>query len=93
MKKRIQFTWVDVDQDESGRRCIQELQGGGLTSPTIVFGDGTHFLEPSNAELAEKLGLQLRATRSVYDVLILGGGPAGLSAPIYAARDSGTWGR
>lgn len=66
---------------------MEEVQGGGRTIPTIVFPHGSYPFQPSNAELAAKLGLQSRTSRSVYDLLALGGGPAGLSAAIYAARE------
>ena len=84
---RVQYDWIDVDEDASGLRFVEELQGGGRTIPTIVFDDGSHVLEPSNEELARKLGLNLEADRGFYDLAIVGGGPAGLAAAIYAARE------
>ena len=49
--------------------------------------DGSNLAEPTNEELADKLGLRRRADRERYDLLILGGGPTGLTAAIYAARE------
>ena len=84
---RVGFNWVDVDQDPVGLQFVERLQNGGRTIPTIVFGEGDFLLEPTDEELARKLGLSLQADRSFYDLAIVGGGPAGLAAAIYAARE------
>ena len=84
---RVAYDGVDIDQDEEGLRYVEELQGGGRTIPTVVFGDGSALFEPSNEELAAKLGLSLEAERAFYDVATIGGGPAGLATAIYAARE------
>lgn len=84
---RVDFKWVDIDQDQAGLQLVERLQQGGRTIPTIVFGEGDFLLEPSDEELAQKLGLSLQADRAFYDVAIVGGGPAGLAAAIYAARE------
>ncbi len=86
-EQRVAYDWIDIDADPEGLRFVEELQGGGRTIPTIVFADGSHLLEPSNDELAQKLGLRLKAERSYYDLLIIGGGPTGLTSAMYAARE------
>ena len=53
-----------------------------------MFPDGSHLAEPSNEELAEKLGLERTAMQHAYDLIIVGGGPAGLTTSIYAAREN-----
>ena len=66
---------------------VEEINNGMRVVPTIVFPDGDVLIEPSNANLAEKLGLSTRAARTYYDVVIIGAGPAGLTAGIYTSRE------
>ncbi len=86
--QRVSFEWHDIEVDPDGIRVVQERNGGNNVIPTIVFPDGTHLAEPSNEELAEKLGLERAAMMHVYDLVIVGGGPAGLTTSIYAAREN-----
>ncbi|MGB4688977.1 MAG: FAD-dependent oxidoreductase, partial [Candidatus Nanopelagicales bacterium] len=85
--QRIAYTYVDLEAKPEEIATVLELNGGKQIIPTIVFPDGTHIAEPSNEELAEKLGLTRDAASSTYDVVIIGGGPTGLTTAIYAARE------
>ncbi|HET9051159.1 MAG TPA: FAD-dependent oxidoreductase [Candidatus Dormibacteraeota bacterium] len=86
-EQRVPYSWVDVDADADGLRRVQEIQNGGRTIPTLVFGDGSSLVNPADADIARKLGLPLEARRRLYDLAIAGGGPAGLAAAMYAARE------
>jgi len=86
--QRIPFEWHDIEVDPDGVRTVQERNDGNDIIPTIIFPDGSHLSEPSNEELAEKIGLERTAMMHVYDLIIVGGGPAGLTTSIYAAREN-----
>ena len=86
-EQRVHYDWIDVDKDPSALDYVKEVNDGKQIIPTIVFEDGSILVEPTNAELATKLGISPKARREYYDLVIVGAGPTGLAAAIYTARE------
>ena len=84
---QIPYKWVNIEDDDQARAYVVELNNGKRIIPTITFDDGSFLTEPTNAELAKKLGLTTRDPHDFHDVTIIGAGPAGLTSAIYNARD------
>lgn len=86
-RNRVPYEWVDVDSDAPARALAESLAGDVTHLPVVIFLDGTHLVAPTSAELAAKAGLQTHANRPFYDVVVIGGGPAGLANAVYAASE------
>ena len=87
-ERRVLYSWVYIGQDEAGRQYVQDANDGKQIIPTIVFfEDGSILVEPSNAELASKLGINPQASQPFYNLIVIGGGSAGLTPAMYAARE------
>ena len=58
-EKNISYNWVDIDEDADANKEVERLNNGNQVVPTIIFEDGSMLVEPSNAQLAEKLGISV----------------------------------
>ncbi len=86
-RNQVPYRWLDLETDDAARRLAERLEPGTPHLPLVVFPDGGHLAEPTLAELAARIGLQTRAEQPFYDLLVVGGGPAGLAAAVYGASE------
>ena len=83
----VPYSWYDVERDAEGQRLLDLAGATAADLPLVLVPEGETLRSPSTLELASALGLRTRAERPLYDVCIVGGGPAGLAAAVYAASE------
>jgi thioredoxin reductase (NADPH) len=83
----VPYQWVDLDADPTARAMVEAMPDGLRKLPVVLFPDGNAMVQPTPLEVAERLGMQTHAKSEQYDFIVIGGGPAGLGAAVYAASE------
>jgi thioredoxin reductase (NADPH) len=89
-RHQVPFRWLDIeraDRDAEVRTAVEALGKDKKTLPLVLFPDGSSLNAPQTTELAERIGLKLRTDTNFFDLIIIGGGPAGLAAAVGAASE------
>jgi thioredoxin reductase (NADPH) len=86
-RNRVPARWLDVERDAEARELLTVAQVEPDRLPVALLEDGTVLEKPSLLELAERLGIAVRPAQDHYDLVIVGGGPAGLAAAVYGGSE------
>jgi len=88
-KNRALFKWIDVETDPEVDQLLKHFGMTEADTPVVALGDGDLLLlrNPSNRQLADAIGIHQPVEEAVYDLVVVGAGPAGLAAAVYAASE------
>jgi len=86
-KNRVLFTWLDLEGDPAVNQLLQQFGVTEADTPIVACAHCLVLRNPSNRELAEKIGIRRPVEHDVYDLAIVGSGPAGLAAAVYGASE------
>lgn len=86
-RNHVPYQWIDIDVDTAMKELVAGLTSDVNRLPVVFLTDGTSLTAPTSTELAAKVGLQVQARRPFYDLVIVGGGPAGLANAVYGASE------
>ena len=86
-RSQIPYKWLDIERDSDAKQLVESISEGRPRLPVLFFPDGTSLVDPDLRTLADRVGLTTRAEQPFYDLLIIGAGPAGLTAAVYAASE------
>ncbi|MBO0830634.1 MAG: FAD-dependent oxidoreductase [Actinobacteria bacterium] len=85
-RNMVPYRWYGRDEPE-GRRLLEAAEADDQRLPVVITPDGSRLIEPSDSELAGKVGLATNPSAKFYDLIVIGGGPAGLGAALYGASE------
>ncbi len=86
-RNQIPYQWLDIELSAEAEKLATFANCDRLSLPLVLFTDGSSLLQPSIVQVAEKIGLRTQAEKPFYDLIIVGGGPAGLAAAVYGASE------
>jgi thioredoxin reductase (NADPH) len=86
-RNQIPYVWLDPERNDEAIQLLERYKLDDRKLPAVLFPDGTALVQPSQTELAGRIGLRTQAEKDFYDVVIVGAGPAGLAAAVYAASE------
>ncbi|HEX5234197.1 MAG TPA: FAD-dependent oxidoreductase [Silvibacterium sp.] len=86
-RNQVPYIWLDPERENEAFQLLERYQLADRKLPAVLFPDGSSIVQPTQEELAEKIGLHTHAEKDFYDLVIAGGGPAGLAAAVYAASE------
>jgi thioredoxin reductase (NADPH) len=86
-RNHVPYRWLDVERDPDARQLVELSGATAAELPLVLMPDGAALRSPTTVALAEALGLRTQAEQPLYDLCIVGGGPAGLAAAVYAASE------
>jgi len=86
-RNQVPYQWLDLETDPEAKQLDTLIGGEGHAYPIVIFGDGSILEQPSTSAIAERIGLRGHADVPLYDVVIVGAGPSGLAAAVYAASE------
>lgn len=81
------YQWYDLETSDRGKELMALNNLEPKDAPFVFFEDGSFLIQPDSRQISEKLGLSLQNTHELYDVVIIGAGPAGLSAAVYGGSE------
>ena len=86
-RNQVPYRFLDIERDQEAEAILQAGSDDDQTIPVVLFADGTRLVDPDRRAIAEQVGLQTEADNPFYDLIIVGGGPAGLAAAVYGASE------